>query len=337
MRGSARPLAETHDVALLDLDGVVYLDGHAVEHAPEALAAAAALGMRRAYVTNNALRTPADVAAKLTSFGVPATAEEVVTSAQAAARVLAERLPAGSPVLVCGGAGLREAVAARGLRVVDIAAAHPAGVTSGYDPEMTYARLREASIALGHGALWVASNRDATIPSGAGRVPGAGATVAFLATASGREPDAVAGKPHPALHQETVERSGALSPLVVGDRLDTDIAGAVAAGVDSLLVLTGVAQLPDLLVTRWRPTFLAADLRGLLAAVPDPAQTGWTVRRDGDALRLTRPNGSSRTLQEQWLDGWRTGLNAAWEAQDEGHPVRALHGLDPVAPGTVRW
>jgi glycerol 3-phosphatase-2 len=336
MRGSSRPLAETHDVALLDLDCVVYVDGHAVEHAPEALERAAAAGMRRAYVTNNALRTPGEVAERLTSFGVPADVSDVVTSAQAAARVLADRLPAGANVLVCGGRGLRAAVRERGLTPVGTWAEDPVGVTTGFDPEMTYARLREACIAVGHGAVWVASNGDVTIPSGVGRVPGAGATVAFVAAAGGREPDAVAGKPHPALHRESVERSGARNPLVVGDRLDTDIAGAVAAGVDSLLVLTGVARPADLLESPWRPTFVASDLRGLLVAMPDPDDTGWTAVRDGDGLILSPPPGPAADPAARWLDGWRTGLATAWREQDSGRAVRALHGLDPFPPGTVR-
>jgi HAD superfamily hydrolase (TIGR01450 family) len=325
LRASARPLAQAYDVALLDLDGVVYIDGAPVDHAVEALAAAEAAGMRRAFVTNNALRPPGEVARGLDGLGVPATVRDVVTSAQAAGRVLADRVAAGSAVLVCGGPGLVEAVAERGLRPVTTAAENPSAVTTGYDPAMDYARLAEASLVLGTGALWVATNSDATVPSLRGRLPGAGATIAFLATAAGRDPDVVAGKPHPALHQESVQRTGARHPLVVGDRVDTDIAGAVAAGCDSLLVLTGVARLPELLTIRHRPTYLAPDLRGLLAVHPAPEATGWRVERAGDELVAYPPR--SRRDGDDGLDGWRSVLAAAWVAADAGRPARGVHGL----------
>ena len=124
-RGSTDPLDTAYDVALLDLDGTVYLAGAAIPGAPEALRKAAAAGMRLAYVTNNASRTPAAIASLLTGFGVAATPHDVVTSAQAAARMLAERLPPGAPVLVVGGSGLRMALRERGLRPVSTAIERP--------------------------------------------------------------------------------------------------------------------------------------------------------------------------------------------------------------------
>ncbi len=164
-RGSAEPLDTVYDVALLDLDGVVYLSGSAIPGAAEALHKAAAAGMRLAYVTNNAFRTPAAIAALLTSFGVPATQEDVVTSAQAAARMLAERLPAGARVLVIGGSGLRMALRERGLRPVSTAADQPLAVVQGYSPDVSYSMLAEGGLAVAAGALFVASNGDLTLPS----------------------------------------------------------------------------------------------------------------------------------------------------------------------------
>ena len=256
-------------MALLDRDGVVYVGDEPVAHATEALAHARDAGMRLEFVTNNALRTPEQVAQKLAALGVPAGPEQVATSAQAVAHILRERLPAGSKVLVAGGDGLRSAVVAAGFDIAGSADEQPAAAVLGYDPSLDYTRLAEAALAVRHGALFVAANRDATVPTPRGPMPGMGALTAFVVTATGREP-VVAGKPELALHAESVRRSAAARPLVVGDRLDTDIEGAHRAGTPSMLVLTGVTDLRALLSApaSARPTFLAADLRGLLRSHP---------------------------------------------------------------------
>jgi HAD superfamily hydrolase (TIGR01450 family) len=272
--------------------------------------------MRLAYVTNNAFRTPAAIAALLTSLGVAAAAEDIVTSAQAAARLLAERLPAGAPVLVIGGSGLRMAVRERGLRPVSTAADEPRAVVQGYSPDISYSLLAEGGLAVAAGALFVASNGDLTLPSRRGAQPGNGSLVQVVATATGVRP-LVAGKPEPPLHRESVLRTGAENPLVVGDRLDTDIEGAHRVGADSLLVLTGVTR-PEQAVLAppsQRPTYLAEDLDGLLQPHPgvtshDGAFTcgGWTARCDGDRLELT--GGGER------IDGLRALCAAAWARRD---------------------
>ncbi|WP_283132830.1 HAD-IIA family hydrolase [Rhizohabitans arisaemae] len=288
-------LADDYDVLLLDLDGVVYLGPAAVPGAVEALAEARRRGTRLAYVTNNASRTPNAIAEHLTSLGVPATAADVVTSAQAAARLVAERVPAGSPVLVLGGMGLRLAVRALGLRPVSTAGESPVAVVQGMTPGMSYGLLAEGALAIRRGALFVAANVDATMPTGRGELPGNGALVQAMRTATGADP-LIAGKPRLPLHRETILRTGARRPLVIGDRLDTDVEGANNAAVDSLLVLTGVARPIDALCAppRWRPTFIGADLAALLT--PQPAVTsadgvwrggGWEARWSDGALALT--------------------------------------------------
>lgn len=315
-------------MALLDLDGVLYLAEDPVPHAAEALAAAAELGQRRAYVTNNALRTPAEVAAKLRGLGVPADADDIVTSAQAAATILADRLPPGSAVLVTGGAGLLEAVRASGFNIVDSADDTPAAVVLGYDPDLNYRRLAEASLAIRRGALFVACNRDATVPTPRGPLPGMGALTALVVTGSGCEP-LVAGKPELALHAESVRRSGAQRPLVVGDRLDTDCEGARRAGTPSLLVLTGVTDVAALCAAGplQRPDLIAADLRGLLAAHP-PASGGRCgaarARREGDRIAVEADSAP--------LDALRAAVSLCWEAVDQGRPVPPIDGL-PAAYG----
>ena len=276
-----QPLAAVHDVALLDLDGVVYIGKGAVPHAAAALdAAAASHGMRSVFVTNNAARPPEVVAAHLVELGVRAEPGDVVTSAQAGARMLAERLPAGSRVLVIGGPGVPAALRERGLVPVESVDDDPVAVMQGFGPKVGWKQLAEGSLAIDRGMVWVATNVDATIPSPRGRVLGNGSLVAALRHATGAEP-LVAGKPLPPLMVESVERSAASSPIVVGDRLDTDIEGANATGIPSLLVLTGVTDWQDLLFVeaRFRPTYLDHDLRGLLRPQPEV-----TVERDGDSL-----------------------------------------------------
>jgi glycerol 3-phosphatase-2 len=264
----ARPLDQAYDAALLDLDGVLYVGRGAVPHAAPSIAAARRSGMRMAFVTNNASRRPEVVAAHLTALGMSAEPDDVVTSAQAAVRYLAARLPAGSRVLVVGTEGLAEEVEAGGLRPVRRAAG-AVGVVQGLATTTSWADLAEAAVAIRGGALWVAGNRDATYPSERGPLPGNGALVAALELATGGHP-VVVGKPEPELHRASVERVGAERPLVVGDRLDTDVLGARATGTDSLLVLTGVTSLDELLSAPpgLRPTYVAWDLRGLLQPQP---------------------------------------------------------------------
>ncbi|WP_244502447.1 HAD-IIA family hydrolase [Streptomyces oceani] len=342
LQSSDRPLHEAYDTALLDLDGVVYAGGAPVPYAVPALERVRADGMRLAYVTNNAARTPQDVAAHLTQLGVPATPEDVVTSAQAVARLIADRLAAGARVLCAGGAGLRVALVERGLVPVDSAEDAPEAVVQGYGgAELSWGVLTEAALAVGRGLPWFASNTDLTVPSGRGIAPGNGAAVEVVrgATRWMREPPepVVAGKPQPSMHRETVLRTDARRPLVVGDRLDTDIEGAHAGGVDSLLVLTGVtgaAQLPGAR-PRHRPSYLAADLRGLLA--PQPVVTGsagrgfdcggWTAVAGRDGVRL-RGDGEP-------LDGLRALCRAAWAAADGAGVTGAPEAPEtPVAPQT---
>ncbi|ARF54660.1 HAD-IIA family hydrolase [Streptomyces gilvosporeus] len=316
--GCGRPLSEAYDTALLDLDGVVYAGGQVIAHAVESLTAARDGGMHLAYVTNNAARTPQAVAAQLTGFGLPTGPDDVITSAQAVARLIAEQVPSGARVLAIGGEGLRVALRERGLVPVDSADDDPAAVVQGYDPSLDWARLAEAAYAVQRGVPWFASNTDLTIPKERGIAPGNGALVEVVRIAAGGAPQ-VAGKPLPPMHRETVLRTGAQRPLVVGDRLDTDIEGAFNGGVDSLLVLTGVTTAAALLAAppQHRPTYVDADLRGMLR--PQPAVTeedggfscgGWRAAAAGEALVLDGEGDP--------LDGLRALCAAAWTAAGEG-------------------
>jgi len=314
LNGSERPLDVAYDTALLDLDGVVYAGGEAIAHAVESLVAAREQGMRLAYVTNNAARTPGTVAEHLTRLGVPAEAGDVITSAQAVARLIADQLPAGARVLTIGGEGLLVALRERGLEPVASADDDPAAVVQGYAPTVDWRQLTEATYAVNRGLPWFASNTDLTIPTARGKAPGNGALVEVVRIATGAEP-LVAGKPLPPMHRETVIRTGARRPLVVGDRLDTDIEGANAAGVDSLLVLTGITAAAELLAAepKYRPTYVDEDLRGLLSAQPEAESSrcgGWVASAEEDGLVL-EGEGSP-------LDGLRALCGAAWTAAGEG-------------------
>ncbi|MER5969954.1 HAD-IIA family hydrolase [Streptomyces sp. NPDC002055] len=315
---SGRPLSEAYDTALLDLDGVVYAGGAAIDHAVESLAAARSGGMHLAYVTNNASRTPEAVAEHLTRLGVPAGTGDVITSAQAVARLIADQLPAGSRVLTIGGEGLRVALRERGLEPVDSLDDDPRAVVQGFDPSLGWQQIAEAAYAVARGLPWFASNTDLTIPTARGTAPGNGALVEAVRIATGKRPQ-VAGKPLPPMHRETVLRTGAERPLVVGDRLDTDIEGAYAGEVDSLLVLTGVTDAAHLVAAppRHRPTYVAADLRGLLTPQPEVTAGadgfgcgGWTASvRDGAAAL----DGDGEAL-----DGLRALCAAVWTEAGDG-------------------
>lgn len=322
LAGSPEPLCSRYDLAMLDLDGVVYIGAAAVPGAPEHLETARAAGIQLAFVTNNASRTPDAVASHLSDLGVAAGASDVVTSAQAAARVLAERLAPGDRVAVLGAEGLLEALAERELEPVRIDNEASAIVT-GYAPDAPWREIMHAAVRIRDGLWWVAANSDMTIPTPYGVAPGHGVLVETLRRFTGVDP-IVAGKPARPLLDETIRRCGGSRPLMVGDRLDTDIEGAHAVGVDSLLVMTGVTGLSELVAAQpeHRPSFIAADLAGLAQPHPVPALLpsgvnlgGWVAEvRDG---RLEISGDGSLG------DWWRVAAVASWRHLDaEGVPVR---------------
>ncbi len=319
----ADTLAAAYDVLLLDLDGVVYIGTSPIPGAPQALQRAKDAGAHLAYVTNNASRTPAAVAALLAGMGAPAQATDVVTSAQAAARLLADKLPPRSKVLVVGSTALRLAVRERGLIPVSTAAAQPQAVVQGFAPGIDYPIVAEGGIAVRAGAIFVATNADSTIPGPHGTAPGNGSLLQIISHATGVRP-LVAGKPEPPLHHESVIRTGAKHPLVIGDRLDTDIEAAYNTGTDSLLVLTGVdnPRSAVLAPSHRQPTYIAATLDALLEPYPEVTREqdqatcgGWTATTPSDGSK----NGDGEldlTGDGAAIDGLRALAAAAWSARD---------------------
>ena len=321
-------LCHTYDLAMLDLDGVVYIGSTAVPGAAEHLAQARATGLRCAFITNNASRPPQAVAAHLRELGVEAESEDVVTSAQAAARVLVERVGEGARVVLLGADGLGEALRAVGLEPVGVDD-DAAAVVSGYGPAVAWGDVMRAAVRIRDGLWWVASNTDYTIPTAYGVAPGHGVLVETIERFSGVAP-VVAGKPQRPLLDETVRRMGGERPLMVGDRLDTDIEGARVVGVDSLLVMTGVTGLPELVrvAADARPTYLGLDLGALLEPPGRAERHGdiWSV----GGWECAAPGGRLQVQGEGPPAGWwQVVAAAAWHTLDETGHVADTAALTP--------
>jgi glycerol-1-phosphatase len=307
-------LIEAFDAVLSDLDGVVYAGPHAIPGAVDALARLEPAGVALAYITNNASRSPAEVAAHLRELGAPAADDQVVSSAQAGAKLVADRFPAGTRVLITGSAALAREAELLGLQPVASAEDQPAVVLQGFSPTVGWKELAEASYAIQGGAFWVATNTDLSIPQARGIAPGNGTLVAAVQAATGKQP-IVAGKPEAVLFETAAARISAARPLVVGDRLDTDILGGNNAGMRTAVVLTGVDTRLTILGARTaeRPDYLLADLSDLYRPYPEVTGTdegftcGSATATVTDGKLLVRGN-------ETDLNSWRAACAAWWEA-----------------------
>lgn len=308
-----------YDSALFDLDGVVYLGPEPVPGAVEGLSDLRKRGTKIGFVTNSAARAPAAVAEKLREFGIICDEDDVVTSARAAARLLADRFPNGGLVLVVGTDALRDEVRAFGFDITASAADRPMAVIQGGDPNLTWGSLAEAAIAVQNGAVWIVTNIDTTRPTGRGLVPGAGTAVAAVGTCSPCPP-LVAGKPQPPLMVETLRRIGGTRAIFVGDRIDTDIAGAAASGMDSMLVLSGSHGVAELLTAAHgsRPTHLGKDVRDLLA----PRRV---VQTDYDTVRCgagtARRSGRGFEVTGEDVDACWALAHLVWSILDAGEDL----------------
>ncbi|HWH98564.1 MAG TPA: HAD-IIA family hydrolase [Pseudolysinimonas sp.] len=330
------------DVLLADLDGVVYRGDDAIPHAVESLNRAHA-SIRIGYLTNNAARTDAVVAAHLTKLGLTVAPEDVVTSPQAAVKLLADLVEPGSRILVVGGEGLVTEVERAGFVVVRSADDAPAAVIQGFAPHVAWTDLAEAAYALRApegttGIPWVATNTDWTIPQARGTAPGNGTLVSAVHTAVGRLP-VVAGKPERAIFDAAATRFSASAPLVVGDRLDTDIVGANRAGMSSALVLTGIDGPKQVLAADpdSRPSFLLGDLRDLFAPYPTTVVTEKrgaklvtvgtaVVKLDGRAVSLARAGDAVDVLRAAAATIWGSGT-----------PIYALDVAPELYASQLSW
>lgn len=326
-----RRILDDIEVVLADLDGVIYRGAAAVPHAVEALSALPE-GVRIGYLTNNASRSDATVAAHLRDLGLVVEAHDVVTSPQAAMSLLADSVPPGSRVLVVGGEGLTVELERHGFVAVRSGEGSPAAVVQGFDPSVGWVHLAEASFVLGgaQGASipWIATNTDWTLPQARGTAPGNGTLVSAVHTATGRLP-IVAGKPEVAIFEEAFRRFDSRRALMIGDRLDTDILGANRAGIPSVLVLTGIDQAKQVLAAAEmeRPTYILEDLRGLDEPYPVVVteESGNAVITRVGAARVRR-TGHVLTIEAgDGINLLRAGAAAIWSSG------LAIYGLDVPA------
>lgn len=332
--GTPEAIIDRYDAALFDLDGVVYLGPTAVPGAAEAISRLRQRGAKLGFVTNNAARAPSVVAEHLRALGIAVNESDVVTSAQAGAHLLLDRFGAGAKVLVVGGDGITAALNELGLVGVHSADDDPVAVIQGFSFDLTWDQLNEAAIAIQRGAHWLATNTDSTRPTDRGIVPGNGAAVDAVRTAVAVDPE-VAGKPFRPLMEETMTRLAASRPIFIGDRIDTDIAGAAVVGIDSLFVLSGSHGARELLAAGRdaRPTHIGFDLSALLGPerlitrVVNRAICGEmsAVATDSSICLETTPQDVEASVDALWAIASLT-----WEARDRSRlldPSAALTAL----------
>ncbi|BFM25585.1 HAD-IIA family hydrolase [Microbacterium sp. che218] len=320
-RGKADPTPlDGVDVVLADLDGVVYAGPGALPHAVDSLNRAQQEGRRLGYITNNASRTDASVAEHLTSLGLHVTPSDVTTSPQAAMRLMRDLVPAGATLLVIGGEGLVVEVEKAGFVVTRSADDSPAAVVQGFSPEVGWAQLAEAAYALATpieegGIPWVATNTDWTIPQARGIAPGNGTLVSAVHTAVGRLAT-IAGKPERPIFDEAVTRTGAENPLFIGDRLDTDIQGALTAEMKSLLVLTGIDRPKQVLAAppSQRPDYIVEDLRQLFEPYPATIVKGERTRVGDAIVEIDGVDLRIVSAGDRQIDLLRAGAAAIWNS-----------------------
>lgn len=321
-------LLSTHDALLLDLDGTVWNGGVPVQGAVDTINTC---GMKCIYVTNNASRSPEEVAHKLRAIGLEAEGEDVLTSAQAAIQLAKQQLRPGAKVLIVGADTFRELARVAGFDVVMSADDKPAAVLQGFDATVGWADLTEAALAIRNGALYFASNLDTSLPMERGLAVGNGSLVAAVSSATGVKPES-AGKPEPEMFIQAAHRVGSAKPLAVGDRLDTDILGGNNAAMDTFHVLTGVSG-PLALIEApepQRPNFLGqtlCDLSLTRAEAAPGAQGGFTARVDG--LDVLLENGDEGATSMQAL---RTVLEVVWALPE---PPRYIQPRGKVAEKAV--
>lgn len=319
LKTSDGPLSRAYDCGIYDLDGVCYRGKEPIEHASTSIVQARENGLEPIYLTNNASRKASVVAQQLESLGIPATEENVYTAARAAAELAVTELNPGATIFVIGGPGLREELENHGFVLVDSADDQPDAVVQGFDPSVDWAVMSEGALAIRAGAKFIASNLDSTLPQERGFMLGNGSLVKAVEHATGVTPVAT-GKPLPIVFFQAASTIGAKHPIAIGDRLNTDIRGAVAGEMDSFHVLTGVSDEIAIAtaVPEERPTFLGLDLRDLNTEHIAPAQSGNRFERGAHWADYTDGLHTSSDLNGCDMDLYRCVVAACWNAADNG-------------------
>ena len=306
------------DCVLFDLDGVVYHGPEPIPGAVEGIGFLHENSIPVNYVTNNATRTAEVVADHISELGISTSAQEVTTSAQVLAQKLASAYGSGATIYLLGAAGLAAALEQAGLSVTDSLDDEPVAIAQGLDPDITYRKIVAACEAIETGIAWWASNPDYSMVGAKSRVPGNGAFIDMLSRLTGAEPTIV-GKPSPHMMEHAAQRLGAVRPLMVGDRLDTDIEGGNAAGFETALVLTGVHDIHDALNARQelRPDYILPSLASLPELIRgsdrSASETSACTIVDG---RLHLDDDAPTTASDV-----EAALRLAWEAMDHGTDV----------------
>jgi 4-nitrophenyl phosphatase len=250
---------------ILDMDGVLWRDKQPVGDLPAIFSRISTLGLKCILATNNSTMTSEQYLDKLSQFGVKLEPWQVVTSSIAAALYLAQRFPEGGPVYIVGENGLEQALREKNFTMSD---KNALAVLVGMDRQLTYQKLKIATQLIHSGSLFIATNTDRTFPIADGLAPGAGALVAAIETATDVKP-VVVGKPSPKLYEIAFAKMG-IKPeetLVVGDRLETDIAGGKELGCRTVLVLSGVTGEEEVKDDPFQPDFVTADLANIVFSV----------------------------------------------------------------------
>jgi glycerol 3-phosphatase-2 len=319
----AKKLVDGYDALFADLDGVIYEGGKAIDHAVETIGRLKSDGMRVGYVTNNSSRKPQTIADQISAYGIDILAEDVVSSGQSGVELLATLVEPGAKVLVVGGEGLRTYTEQAGFELVSDSSGKPDAVIQGFSPDLGWKDLAEAAYSIQNGAKWVATNSDWTIPQERGIAPGNGTLISAVHTAVGQLP-LIAGKPEIAIFETAKKRLGSSRPLFVGDRIDTDILGANRAGIDSVLVLTGVSRPKELLATsaESRPTYVISDLRELLVPYQEPKKTKFGYSLRGSEVELLGNKVRVTAGDPRGIDALRCACAVVWSSD------KAIHTLD---------
>jgi glycerol 3-phosphatase-2 len=315
-------LIDNFDSLFLDLDGVVYRGAKAISGAVEAINRADELGKKIGYLTNNASRTQQAIAEQLNSYGLSVTPEQIIGSAAAGVRLLETMIPAGSKVLVVGGEGLRKEVIEAGFELAKDSSAKPDAVIQGFSKDVGWQQLAEAAFAIQAGAVWVATNQDWTLPLERGIAPGNGTLVGAVHTAVGILPE-FAGKPFRPIFDAALQQMQVQRPLMIGDRLDTDIKGAITAGIQSATVMTGVVGNRELLgaKTDERPNFVLTDMNDLFAEYPEAKPTKHGVRVGKSEVELLGDRVLVTAGHPEAIDTLRAATNLIWTS---GRPIYGL-------------
>jgi 4-nitrophenyl phosphatase len=252
---------------ILDMDGVLWRDDTPIGDLPAIFARMRERGLKVAMATNNATKTVDEYLEKFSGFGVTLEPWQIVSSAYAAADVLGKEFPDGGAVFIVGENGIRRALAERGFQPITDPDDEtiPVAVVGGIDREVTYGKLRRATLHIRAGVPFYGTNPDKTFPTPLGLVPGAGAILAAIEAATGVEP-IIIGKPLPAMMHMALEKLGTEpeETLVVGDRLETDIAAGQAADCKTALVLSGVSSREQAHSWQPAPDFIVEDLTTLI-------------------------------------------------------------------------